>query len=231
MGIDPLRDVDRVGITEHGIVVSGDFRRANWEGLLGSATGAPLRRGRADHHGRPARGRRRDPGGDPLGRLAAPPRRLGRGRPPGPRRHRGTWSRAPAAAHARAELRRAVRRRRRPGPGAAWSGARTAGRPRSPRRRRGWSCTSTRDGTWPWWRTCRARTRGSSRTWARRSAARSRWRGRRPGRGGDTRRRSSWATPGSRPRTGTRFSLEVALPLEVVARRLAFCRGEADAGR
>ncbi|HZJ54641.1 MAG TPA: hypothetical protein VFD38_10925 [Myxococcaceae bacterium] len=41
MGIDPLRDVDRVGITEHGIVVSGDFRRANWEGLLGSATGAP----------------------------------------------------------------------------------------------------------------------------------------------------------------------------------------------
>jgi hypothetical protein len=41
MGIDPLRDVDRVGITEHGIVVSGDFRRANWEGLLGTATGAP----------------------------------------------------------------------------------------------------------------------------------------------------------------------------------------------
>jgi len=41
MGIDPLRDVDRVGITEHGIVVSGDFRRANWEGLLGSATGTP----------------------------------------------------------------------------------------------------------------------------------------------------------------------------------------------
>jgi hypothetical protein len=39
MGIDPLRDVDRVGITEHGIVVSGNFRRANWEGLLGSATG------------------------------------------------------------------------------------------------------------------------------------------------------------------------------------------------
>jgi len=39
MGIDPLRDVDRVGITEHGVVVSGDFRRANWEGLLGSATG------------------------------------------------------------------------------------------------------------------------------------------------------------------------------------------------
>jgi hypothetical protein len=41
MGIDPLRDVDRVGITEHGVVVSGDFRRANWEGLLGSATGTP----------------------------------------------------------------------------------------------------------------------------------------------------------------------------------------------
>jgi len=40
MGIDPLRDLDRVGITEHGVVVSGDFRRANWEGLLGSATGA-----------------------------------------------------------------------------------------------------------------------------------------------------------------------------------------------
>ena len=40
MGIDPLRDVDRVGITEHGVVVSGDFRRANWEGLLGSATAA-----------------------------------------------------------------------------------------------------------------------------------------------------------------------------------------------
>ena len=41
MGIDPLRDVDRVGITEHGIVVSGDFRRADWQGLLGSATGSP----------------------------------------------------------------------------------------------------------------------------------------------------------------------------------------------
>ena len=41
MGIDPLRDVDRVGITQHGLVVSGDFRRANWEGLLGSATGTP----------------------------------------------------------------------------------------------------------------------------------------------------------------------------------------------
>jgi len=41
VGIDPLRDVDRVGITEHGIVVSGDFRRASWEGLLGSATGTP----------------------------------------------------------------------------------------------------------------------------------------------------------------------------------------------
>ena len=41
MGIDPLRDVDRVGITEHGIVVSGDFRRADWQGLLGTATGTP----------------------------------------------------------------------------------------------------------------------------------------------------------------------------------------------
>jgi hypothetical protein len=41
MGIDPLRDVDRVGITEHGIVVSGDFRRADWQGLLGSSTGTP----------------------------------------------------------------------------------------------------------------------------------------------------------------------------------------------
>jgi hypothetical protein len=41
MGIDPLRDVDRVGITERGIVVSGDFRRANWKGLLGTATGTP----------------------------------------------------------------------------------------------------------------------------------------------------------------------------------------------
>jgi hypothetical protein len=41
MGIDPLRDVDRVGITEHGIVVSGDFRRADWQGLLGSSTGMP----------------------------------------------------------------------------------------------------------------------------------------------------------------------------------------------
>ena len=41
MGIDPLRDVDRVGITEHGIVVSGDFKRANWQGLLGSPTGTP----------------------------------------------------------------------------------------------------------------------------------------------------------------------------------------------
>src|SRR6185503_13699731 len=41
MGIDPLRDVDRVGITEHGVVVSGDFRRADWQGLLGTATGTP----------------------------------------------------------------------------------------------------------------------------------------------------------------------------------------------
>src|SRR5215475_1189003 len=41
MGIDPLRDVDRIGLTEHGVVISGDFRRANWEGLLGSASGTP----------------------------------------------------------------------------------------------------------------------------------------------------------------------------------------------
>lgn len=33
------------------------------------------------------------------------------------------------------------------------------------------------------------------------------------------------------PTHGNAFSLEVALPLEVVARRLAFCRGGADAGR
>ena len=39
MGIDPLRDLDRVGVTEHGVVVSGDFHRANWEGLLGAASG------------------------------------------------------------------------------------------------------------------------------------------------------------------------------------------------
>jgi len=45
MGIDPLRDVDRVGITGHGIVVSGDFHRANWEGLLGSAASAPYGEG------------------------------------------------------------------------------------------------------------------------------------------------------------------------------------------
>jgi hypothetical protein len=33
------------------------------------------------------------------------------------------------------------------------------------------------------------------------------------------------------PSHGTSLSLEVALPLEAVAKRLAFCRGEADAGR
>jgi hypothetical protein len=41
MGIEPLRDVDRVGITEHGLRVSGDFRRANWVGLLGTSPCAP----------------------------------------------------------------------------------------------------------------------------------------------------------------------------------------------
>ena len=33
------------------------------------------------------------------------------------------------------------------------------------------------------------------------------------------------------PSHGSEISVEVALPLEVVARRLAFCRGDADAGR
>jgi hypothetical protein len=33
------------------------------------------------------------------------------------------------------------------------------------------------------------------------------------------------------PPRGNALSLEVALPLEVVAKRLAFCRGDADAGR
>jgi hypothetical protein len=33
------------------------------------------------------------------------------------------------------------------------------------------------------------------------------------------------------PSHGTSLSLEVALPLEAVAKRLAFCRGAADAGR
>ena len=37
-GIDPLQDVDRVGITEHGLVVSGDFRKTQWATLLGDAT-------------------------------------------------------------------------------------------------------------------------------------------------------------------------------------------------
>jgi hypothetical protein len=41
MGIDPLRDVDRIGITEHGVVVSGDFRHADWQGLLGTTSGTP----------------------------------------------------------------------------------------------------------------------------------------------------------------------------------------------
>jgi hypothetical protein len=37
-GIDPLQDVDRVGMTEHGVVVSGDFRKTQWGALLGDAT-------------------------------------------------------------------------------------------------------------------------------------------------------------------------------------------------
>ena len=41
VGIDPLQDLDRVGMTDHGFLVSGDFRRANWEGLLGESKPVP----------------------------------------------------------------------------------------------------------------------------------------------------------------------------------------------
>jgi hypothetical protein len=37
-GIDPLQDVDRVGVTQNGVVVSGDFRKTQWGALLGDAT-------------------------------------------------------------------------------------------------------------------------------------------------------------------------------------------------
>jgi hypothetical protein len=40
-GIDPLQDLDRVGMTDHGFLVSGDFRRANWEALLGGGKPVP----------------------------------------------------------------------------------------------------------------------------------------------------------------------------------------------
>lgn len=36
-GIDPLQDVDRVGMTEQGLVISGDFRKTQWAALLGDA--------------------------------------------------------------------------------------------------------------------------------------------------------------------------------------------------
>jgi hypothetical protein len=41
MGIDPLQDLDRVGMTDHGFMVSGDFRRADWEALLGGGQPTP----------------------------------------------------------------------------------------------------------------------------------------------------------------------------------------------
>jgi hypothetical protein len=41
VGIDPLQDLDRVGMTDHGFLVSGDFRRANWEQLLGESKPVP----------------------------------------------------------------------------------------------------------------------------------------------------------------------------------------------
>lgn len=37
-GIDPLQDVDRVGVTEHGLVISGDFRKTQWAALLGDSS-------------------------------------------------------------------------------------------------------------------------------------------------------------------------------------------------
>jgi hypothetical protein len=41
VGIDPLQDLDRVGMTDHGFLVSGDFRRANWEALMGRGKPVP----------------------------------------------------------------------------------------------------------------------------------------------------------------------------------------------
>jgi hypothetical protein len=46
LGIDPLQDVDRVAMGDEGVVVSGNFARVNWDQILGDA-GAATRYGSA----------------------------------------------------------------------------------------------------------------------------------------------------------------------------------------
>lgn len=41
LGVDPLRDVDRVAVGDDGVVISGDFGRARWDALFAGATPTP----------------------------------------------------------------------------------------------------------------------------------------------------------------------------------------------
>ena len=189
MGIDPLRDVDRVGITEHGVVVSGDFRRANWQGLLGSPSGTA--------YGDQGQITSVDPRADGGATLVATRwgdslLHLGDSVEDGRRVLDAVEGRGPAPTplltpeQSYGELYGVMSGADRPGP----SPGRMRGRTPWWRPRRRWRCTSTRVVTWRWWRTFPARTHASWRTWGRRWGARWRWRARRLVRPATTSRRS-----------------------------------------
>jgi hypothetical protein len=41
LGVDPLQDVDRVAVSDEGMVISGDFSRARWEAAFGGSAPTP----------------------------------------------------------------------------------------------------------------------------------------------------------------------------------------------
>ena len=230
MGIDPLRDVDRVGITEHGVVVSGDFRRANWEGLLGTSTGTPY-----GDRGQITRVDPRGEGGSALvatrwgnsllelGDSEEGARQTldaveGRGDPPRPLL-------APEQSYGElygvvsgADLARAL------GGSDGWTSALVDAASRVEVHldaRRDVALVADVSGDDARKLEDLGKTLGGALAMARAQA--------RAGGDEDTAELLGFARVS--PPHGSSLSLEVALPLEVVARRLAFCRGEGDAGR
>ncbi len=230
MGIDPLRDIDRVGITEHGIVVSGDFRRANWEGLLGSATGARYGEG-----GRVTSVAPRADGGATLvaTRWGDSLLHLGDSEEDAHRVLDAIEGRGPAPRplltpeQSYGELYGVVT-----GPDLAqvmggsegWSAALADAASRMELHldaRRDVALVADVAGDDPTKLADLGKTLGGALAVARAQARAS----------GDTETAELLGYARVTPTHGGTISLEVALPLEAVARRLAFCRGDADAGR
>ena len=230
MGIDPLRDVDRVGITEHGVVVSGDFRRANWEGLLGSATGAAY-----GEQGQITAVEPRSSGGSTLiatrwgdsllhlGDSEEEGRRVldaveGRGPPPSPLLSPEQSYGELYGVLSGEDLAKTV------GGSEPWAKALVEAASKVEVHldaRRDVALVADVSGEDARKLEDLGKTLGGALALARAQARA----------GGDDEAAELLSFARVSPARGNALSLEVALPLEVVARRLAFCRGDADAGR